>query len=244
MIKFVIPSYQRPSQLKEKTLAYLDEQGVDKKTIYVFVRTDDSQLSEYQSIEGINLVTTDVKGIGRTHNYITEYFEENEFLVEIDDDLVNLIDNEKHSVNLRETIQDMKDIMEKENISYGGIYQCDNSMFMSSCKQYTTDLRYMLGLFRLRFVRKDIVLETNYSEDFENCILHYLRDGKILKNNHIAGKTKNYAEGGCCGDGRNLDTEKADKEYLANKYPELTRKFTRKKSGVTDLRLKDKRKGF
>jgi len=243
MIKFVIPSYQRPSQLKEKTLAYLDEQGVDKKTIYVFVRTDDSQLSEYQSIEGINLVTTDVKGIGRTHNYITEYFEENEFLVEIDDDLVNLIDNEKHSVNLRETIQDMKDIMEKENISYGGIYQCDNSMFMSACKQYTYDLRYMLGLFRLRFVRKDIVLETNYSEDFENCILHYLRDGKILKNNHIAGKTKNYAEGGCCGDGRNLDTEKADKEHLANKYPQLTRQFTRK-NGVTDLRLKDKRKGF
>ena len=242
-MKFVIPSYQRAEQLKSKTLAYLEEQSVDPKTIYVFVRTDDNNLSKYQSIEGINLVTTDIKGIGMTHNYITEYFAEGEFIVEIDDDLVNLIDNEKQSVNLKQTIQEMKDIMENENISYGGLYQCDNSMFMSSCKQYTTDLRYMLGLFRLRFVRKDIVLETNYSEDFENCILHYLRDGKILKNNHIAGKTKNYAEGGCCGDGRNLDTEKADKEHLANRYPELTRLFTRK-NGVTDLRLKDKRKGF
>ena len=242
-MKFVIPSYQRAEQLKSKTLAYLEEQSVDPKSIYVFVRTDDNNLSKYQSIEGINLVTTDIKGIGMTHNYITEYFAEGEFIVEIDDDLVNLIDNEKQSVNLKQTIQEMKDIMENENISYGGLYQCDNSMFMSSCKQYTTDLRYMLGLFRLRFVRKDIVLETNYSEDFENCILHYLRDGKILKNNHIAGKTKNYAEGGCCGDGRNLDTEKVDKEHLANRYPELTRQFTRK-NGVTDLRLKDKRKGF
>ena len=243
MIKFVIPSYQRPSQLKEKTLAYLDAQGVDPKSIYVFVRTDDNNLSEYQSIEGINLVTTDIKGIGMTHNYITEYFDENEFIVEIDDDLVNLIDNEKQSVNLKQTIQEMKDIMENENISYGGLYQCDNSMFMSACNHYTYDLRYMLGLFRLRFIRKDIVLETNYAEDMENCILHYLRDGKILKNNWLCGKTKNYAEGGCCGDGRNLDTEKADKEHLANKYPELTRQFTRK-NGVTDLRLKDKRKGF
>ncbi len=243
MIKFIIPSYQRPSQLKAKTLSYLREQGVDPKSIYVFVRTDDPKLSEYESIEGINLITTDVKGIGRTHNFITEYFDEGQFIIEIDDDLVNLIDKDKNSINLKQIIQEMKDIMENENISYGGIYQCDNSMFMSGCQEYTTNLRYMLGLFRLRFVRKEIILETNYSEDFENCLLHYLRDGKILKNNHIAGKTKNYAEGGCCGDGRNLDTEKEDKEYLANKYPELTRKFTRK-NGITDLRLKDRRKGF
>jgi len=244
MIKFVIPSYQRPSQLQSKTLAYLELQGVDPKSIYVFVRTDDPQLSKYQSIEGINLITTDVIGIGRAHNFITEYFDEGQFIIELDDDLVNLINNHKESINLQETIQEMKDIMEKENISYGGIYQCDNSMFMSGCQQYTTDLRYMLGLFRLRFVRKEIILETNYAEDFENAILHYLRDGKILKNNWLCGKTKNYAEGGCCGDGRNLETEKEDKEYLANKYPELTRKFTRKKSGITDLRLKDRRKGF
>tara|TARA_R110002072_G_scaffold270965_1_gene430737 strand:- start:739 stop:1452 length:714 start_codon:yes stop_codon:yes gene_type:complete len=237
----VIPSYQRAEQLKEKTLTYLELQGVDKKDIYIFVRTDDSKLSEYESIEGINLVTTDIKGIGKTHNYITEYFDEGQFIIEIDDDLVNLIDNNKQSVNLQETIQKMKDIMTEENISYGGIYQCDNSMFMSSCKEYTTDLRYMLGLFRLRFIRKDIILETNYAEDFENAILHYLRDGKILKNNWLCGRTKNYAEGGCCGDGRNLDTEKADKEHLATKYPELTRLFTRK-NGVTDLRLKDRRK--
>ncbi len=242
-MKFVIPSYQRAEQLKSKTLAYLDGQGVDPKSIYVFVRTDDSQLSDYKSIQGINLITTDIKGIGKTHNFITEYFDEGQFIIELDDDLVYLIDKDKNSINLKQTIQEMKHIMEKENISYGGIYQCDNSMFMSGCQEYTTDLRYMLGLFRLRFIRKDIILETNYSEDFENCILHYLRDGKILKNNHIAGKTKNYAEGGCCGDGRNLETEKADKEHLATKYPELTRKFTRR-NGVTDLRLKDRRKGF
>ena len=242
-MKFVIPSYQRAEQLKSKTLAYLEKEGVDPKSIYVFVRTDDINLSDYQSIQGINLITTDIKGIGKTHNFITEYFDEGQFIIELDDDLVYLIDKDKNSINLKQTIQEMKDIMEKENISYGGIYQCDNSMFMSSCQEYTTDLRYMLGLFRLRFIRKDIILETNYSEDFENCILHYLRDGKILKNNHIAGKTKNYAEGGCCGDGRNLETEKADKEHLATKYPELTRKFTRR-NGVTDLRLKDRRKGF
>jgi len=97
----------------------------------------------------------------------------------------------------------------------------------------------MLGCIRFRFVRKDITLETNYSEDFENCILHYIRDGGILKSNWIAPRTRNYAAGGCAADGRNNESEKTDKEYLANKYPHHCKLFQRK-SGIWDLRLKHK----
>ena len=123
--------------------------------------------------------------------------------------------------------------------SYGGTYQCDNKMFMSQCKEYTYDLRYMLGCLRFRYVKKDIILETNYAEDMENCILHYRRDSVIVKNNWIAPKTANYSKGGCCGDGRNIESEKIDKEFLANKYPQCCKLFQRK-SGVWDLRLKFK----
>jgi hypothetical protein len=97
----------------------------------------------------------------------------------------------------------------------------------------------MLGLIRVRKIRKDIILETNYAEDFENCILHYIRDGGIIKNNYVAGKTNNYAKGGCNGDGRNIETEKNDKEFLYNKYPKYCKLFQRK-NGRWDLRLKDK----
>ena len=70
-------------------------------------------------------------------------------------------------------LQKMIDIMEPEKITYGGFYQVDNPMFMSGNQEYTTDLRYCLGLMRLRRIDYSIVLETNYAEDFENCILHY-----------------------------------------------------------------------
>jgi len=108
---------------------------------------------------------------------------------------------------------------------------------MSACQEYTTDLRYLLGIFRIRRICKDIVLNTNYSEDFENCILHYIRDGKILKCNWLCGKTKNYATGGCNGDGRNIETEKNDKVFLSEKYPQYCRLFQRKNQRW-DLRLK------
>ena len=240
-MKYVIPSYKRYEQLKLKTLRFLNSHQIKNEDIFIFVRVDDEDLVNYHKLkeDGYNIITSiGIEGIGKTHNYITEYFEENEFICEIDDDLIDIVDKDKNSiVSLEEEIEQMTNIMNNENINYCGLYSVNNSMFMNQSNHFTTDLRYSLGIFRLRRICKDIVLETNYSEDFENNILHYLRDGKMLKNNWLHGITKNYAIGGCNGDGRNNETEKRDKEYLHNKYPEYTRLFQRK-SGVWDLRLK------
>ena len=239
-MKFVIPSYQRSQQIQVKTLKYLGDQNVPAESIYIFVREDDPEIEKYRELKEFNIVEANVKGIGRTHNFITDTFDEGEFIIEIDDDLVDLIDCEKKSVNFIDKVNQMKELMTEKKASYGGTYQCDNSMFMKSCKEFTFDLRYCLGCLRFRFIRKEIKLETNYSEDFENCILHYLRDGLIVKNNHICPKTKNYNKGGCDGDGRNIDSERIDKELLANKYSNYCRIFERK-NGRWDLRLKHKR---
>ena len=238
-MKFVIPSHQRSTILKEKTLNYLDMMDVERKDVYVFIREDNKDYEGYNSIEGINLLPIDIKGIGATHNYITEHFEEGEFIVEIDDDLEDLVDNHRKSIDsFIGLCEEMKSKMEEVGCSYGGSYSVANPMFMSKCERYTTDLRYCLGCIRWRFIRKDVKVETNYAEDMENCILHFMRDKKILKNNWIAPKTKNYASGGCNGDGRNFDSEKKDKEYLAEKYPLYCRYFERK-NGHPDCRIRE-----
>jgi len=238
-MKFIIPSYQRPKVLQQKTMKYLLHHGIDKKDIYVVLRNDDPHLESYKEFLDCEILLTDIKGIGMTHNFITETFEEGEWITEIDDDLVDCIDKEGNSIaDFSQMIEDHRFIMDDQNISYGGFYSVANPYFMKNSKQeYTMDLRYMLGLLRIRQIRKDIILTTNYSEDFENCILHYLRDGQILKNNWIAGKTTNYAKGGCNGDGRNILLEKNDKEILAEKYPDLCSLFQRK-NGRWDLRLR------
>ena len=238
-MKFVIPSYQRPQGLLNKTLKYLDFMNIDRSDVYIFIREDDKFIEEYMSIPAVNVVPIDIKGIGETHNYITHHFDEDEFIVEIDDDLEYIVDQERKQIeDFRGMCEEMKEKMEFVGCSYGGTYAVCNPMFMSKCEQYTTDLRYCLGCLRFRFIRKDIKLETNFSEDFENCLLHFLRDGKILKNNWIAPKTKNYNIGGCDGDGRNNETEKKDKQYLADKYFMYCRIFQRK-NGKWDLRLKE-----
>ncbi len=239
MNSFIVPSFQRPDIFKEQTLAFLKKHNVDEKDIYLVLRKDDPYLNDYiDRATNINIILTDVKGIGRTHNYITEYFDEDKFLIEIDDDLIDLFDNERKPIKeFLHIVEEMKTKMKEQNINYGGTYQIINPKFMSGNPHYTTDLRYMLGCLRFRFNKKDIVLETNYSEDFENSILHFLRDGKILKNNHIAPKTRNYQSGGCKNDGRDNDTEKSDKVFLSTKYPQYCRIFQRK-SGIWDLRLR------
>ena len=240
MNSFIVPSFQRPVIFKEQTYSFLKKHKVDDKDIYLILRNDDPYLNDYMDrASNINIIITDVKGVGRTHNYITEMFEEGQFIIEIDDDLIDLFDHERKPIKeFLHIVDEMKTKMKNENISYGGTYQVVNPKFMSGNPQYTTDLRYMLGCLRFRFNRKDIVLETNYSEDFENCVLHFLRDGKILKNNWIAPKTKNYQSGGCKNDGRDNETEKSDKVFLSSKYPQYCRLFQRK-SGIWDLRLRE-----
>lgn len=238
-MKFVIPSYKRPDKLKSQSLEFLKKYNVDMKDVYIFIRYDDPLREQYEDIDDVCIITSQIKGIGNTHNFITEYFDEGEFIVELDDDLIRMVDKDKNEVSdLLGEINKMIDMMKEENISYGGIYQVDNKMFMNQSENYTRDLRYMLGLFRIRRICKEIKLETNYCEDFENCILHFIRDKKILKNNHLCGITRNYAKGGCCDDGRNNETEKEDKVFLTNKYPQYTRLFQRK-NGRWDVRLKE-----
>ena len=238
-MKFVIPSYQRSEILQAKTLKYLDSMGVDRTSVYVFIREDDKDYEGYNKITDINLLPIDIKGIGATHNYITEHFDEGEFIVEIDDDLEYMVDNERKPIeSFIGLCEEMKEKMEYVNCSYGGSYSVANPLFMSKCERYTTKLSYCLGCVRWRFVRKEIKLETNYSEDMENLILHFIRDKKILKNNWVAPKTRNYANGGCSADGRDYDSEKKDKQYLADKYPLYCRYFERK-NGKPDCRIRE-----
>ena len=133
-MKYVIPSHQRSSILKGKTLKYLDMMDVERKDVYVFIREDDKDYEGYNSIEGINLLPIDIKGIGATHNYITEHFEEGEFIVEIDDDLEDLVDNHRKSIDsFIGLCEEMKSKMEEVGCSYGGSYSVANPMFMSKC---------------------------------------------------------------------------------------------------------------
>ena len=148
--------------------------------------------------------------------------------------------NEKREAitDFRKECEIMKDKLDENKCSYGGTYSVSNPLFMQAQSKFTTDIRYMLGCLRFRYIRKDIILKTNYAEDFEMILKHYVRDGKVVKNNHLAPKTKIYAQGGNDKSGRTIESEKKDKEILNEMYPQYTKLFMRK-NGRWDLRLKE-----
>ena len=68
MTSFVIPSYQRPDITKNQTLAFLKKHGIEDTDIYLVLRKDDLYLNDYlDRATNINILMTDVRGVGRTH---------------------------------------------------------------------------------------------------------------------------------------------------------------------------------
>ena len=85
-IKYIIPSFQRANKFTDLTYKFLKEQDIDLQNVWLILREDDPQLEMYGMIP-VNHLLTDTKGIGMTHNEITSFFDEGDYLVELDDDL-------------------------------------------------------------------------------------------------------------------------------------------------------------
>ena len=235
----VIPSFERYDNLKKHTLSFLKRYDIPDSEIVVVVSEHDKQLSQYLTLD-CGVIVTEANKIGDVHNFITDTFDEGEFICELDDDIRHI--KNKDLINIEsftDLLSTAKNLLVENKASYCGTYSVPNKMFMNKSNEISLDLKYCLGLIRFRFIRKEIKCKTSYSEDYENCIRHYVRDGKIIRLNHICGITANYAAGGCDGSGRNLETERTHKEELCKLFPNHTTLFQRKNKRY-DIRLKDK----
>ena len=105
-----------------------------------------------------------------------------------------------------------------------------------------TKLCYNIGFMTGVINNKKAEVRTiDDKEDYERSIKYYLKDGGLLRFNNITAKTKCYKEPG------GMQVERTKKRihdsavYLTKVYPELCSLNTSKKSGFTEIRLRDKR---
>ena len=85
-----IASHQRPKQLQEKTLALLKKHKFNFSNVYIFVSP--SSYDEYLPISNkwnFNLIKSK-NSILDTRNHIIQYFNENDKIVEMDDDVEDI----------------------------------------------------------------------------------------------------------------------------------------------------------
>jgi len=247
-----IPSYKRNKLIQEKTLKLLNNYQIPKKKIFIFV----ANATEYKLY--LNTIPKELyhkmiigkKGLKHQRNIISNYFKEGQWIVQLDDDLEDIFQmyfkkgkaDLKHLVNLNHFIQKaFKRCLQKTSYLWG-VYPLANAYFMNTSKdKVSIDLKFIVGPMWGIINRhdKDLKITINEKEDTERTIKYYLKDGIVIRFNHISFKTNYYKnEGGMQSENKNRKEEAMKSAlYLTKKYPDYTRLDLSKKSGFPEVRL-------
>ena len=251
-----VPTYKRYEKFKNETHKFLLKRKVSPDKIYVFV-ADDEERDLYAAAlpEGsYKEIVVGVKGIAQQREFITNYFDEGQFIVFVDDDCKDLIEfvDKKSTTrvgNVDAFIRYMFGEVIKNDLYLWGVGAVDNPFFMNS--GLSTNLKYIIGVFYGIINRKTATFLNPFNGEAENLhspittkedvlktLKYFLCDGGVLRCNYVAPKTKYYASGGIqalMGDRK--EQELKDCEWLKEKYPKMVSKVKTKKNGHTDIQF-------
>jgi len=231
-----IPTLSRPCALKNKTLHLLDDYMIPKDNIYIFVI--DEEYDAYASVlsDDYHIIVGE-RGIANQRNFISNYFNINQYIVSFDDDLTDLMFLEdgkdlKSINNLQNVITMMINVMDSSGVFLAGVYPVSNGFFMKDT--ITTDLRFIIGGWFIYYNQKLMLdIRSESKEDYENTILYFLNNKSVLRFNNICFKSKKHSEGGL-GRDRSLRNVRSA-YYLVETYPKIV---SYKKDTLEEIRLK------
>jgi len=230
MFKVAIPSYGRSDVIACKTIATLARGNVNISDIFVFVV--DSEYEAYKTaLPGYQIICGE-KGLIQQRHFIHNYFEKDTYILFLDDDIEQIC--KPITSKLKEEITDipslislMKINMSAEKVTICGVYPCFNLKFALGNKEVTTNLKYIVGAMYLLKNTRDSDFNLNPSdyashEDKIRTILHYKKEKKTLRFNHIIVKTKYFAKGGLdCPD--RIKQHGEESQIMAARFPEFLR---------------------
>jgi len=219
--RLAIPSYQRSEYISgpNGTLTFLKKSGYPNHLIHIFVASEEEAnlykyLTEYKIIIG-------TVGLAKQRNFITDYFDDGETILSMDDDIKGVkIINGSFIDLITKGVQ--------SNAPLWGILPNDDGRKMIA-DVTTTHLTHILGSLFLYKVNKNIRITINEKEDFERSILYFKQYGSVSRYKG-AGTMTAYAQtaGGLQQEGRGLRMLEEIK-YLHELYPEYIRKVQKKK---------------
>ena len=266
-----IPSYKRPLILKKKTLKLLIEHKIDPKKIIIFVSDEEQKKIYEGEIEKkhYNKIVVGKPGIKNIRIFMANYFKEKQRIFYMDDDISHIfkIFNNKDGVvidKIDETydkknnrLHNMKDLhkfiefafetAKQKKCDNWGVYPVENPYFMKPTTKNiddytTTKLVYIIGFMTGVVNNKKAELRTiDDKEDYERSIKYYLKDGGVLRFTNVTCRTRCYKEPGGMQINRTKNRIHDSAVYLIRKYPLLCTLNTKKKSGYTEIRLRDRR---
>lgn len=249
--KIAIPSFKRANTLRKKTLAYLEKCSVPEQLIYIFVadhKEYETYLAEFPE-KKYNIIVG-AHTLCAQRNFITQYFQQGEYILNFDDDVDGLFiaDFAAKKLFLCDGLNDIAtmghNLMMANNTNIFGVYPVANHFFMD--ENITTDNRYIVGCFWGCIIDHDEELKITLEdkEDFERTIKYFKKFGAIVRINHVCVKTNYYKEPGGMQETRTKQRVHDSAHYLANKYPDYCKINTGKKNQeFTEIKLIQPPKG-
>lgn len=234
MYKIAIPSYKRVDIFQEKTLSYLKKTNVSLDDVYLFVANQE-EYKEYQKT-GLKNIIIGVETIKHQRNFIRKYFQPNEHVFSIDDDVKGLW--KATSTKTFELVTDLDafikkgfELCEKIKGKLWGVSAVKNALFLYGNKP-TTDLKYLVGAAFGQIIDHDDFLAQTIDDkgDYERSIKYYIKFGSTLRFNNVAPETNYYKSKGGMQITRTKERVKVSGLYLLNQYPEYCEINNRKKN--------------
>lgn len=251
--KIVIPSYQRPEGLVKMTLSTLIRYEAPLDRVYVFVANEEEKGIYEAELDkagiSVNLVVG-IKGLCPQRVFIDAYFPKGTPLICIDDDLSDLLqkaDNKFHGMDY--TFDEMVflgfRLCEENNAKLWGLYPVANGMFMKDWA--VVGLRFIYGVFCGTYAGYQCIGGgeeeiAGTAEDWERTLRSYVRNGKVVRIEWLAVKSKMYAKGGIQafmgGKEARLKENTVRIQTVADRFPELCSTYT-KAGDIKNIRLKN-----
>lgn len=230
MYYIAIPSHNRSDIIKKRTISFLERHNIDKSKVFIFV--EEKEMHEYNEALPNYRICKGSKGIAAQRIAISNYFDEDDYVVSMDDDLQEIYKNKTPIEDLDLFIVSTFEKMINKNLTLAGVYPTNNSYFFKD--EDTTDLRFCIGQFKM-FINKRHVEEREYNllEDYENTVKHYNFSGGVLRLNNIGLKCNyNSLKGG-------LKEYRNDKKKIeeVNKFKEQYPNYCRIKKSGKDILL-------
>lgn len=244
-----IPSYKRAATLKEKTLATLQHYRINPALIHVFVANKE----EYQTYKE----TLDPKSYGHLHiaipgmanvrNYITGFFPKGKAIFNMDDDIRGFLEYDPGARRHEKPLRDLKAVitrgfatLKSEGLRLFGFYPVANGFFMK--EGYTTDLRYIIGsVWGILNPGPILTVTIDDKEDYLRSVMMYLLDGGVVRFSSAAPQSAYYKEEGGMQEERTMSRIDGSARAMVAAFPDLVTLNLSKKSGMPEVRLRDKR---
>lgn len=244
-----IPSYRRAETLRDKTLQTLKSYKIPRARIHVFVANKEEAATYKATLDPTTYGHLHIAepGMGAVRNYITRFFPVGKQIFNMDDDIRGFIE---YAAGARRNERPLRDLSaaitrgfaETRRTGYRlfGFYPVANGYFMK--EGHTTDLKYVIGaVWGIVNPGKILTVTIDDKEDYLRSVIMYLLDGGIIRYNDVAPQTAYYKEPGGMQETRTMRRIEVSAKAMVTAFPDLVTINLTKKSGMPEVRLRDKR---